>query len=147
MTDWDRRYREGEHARDEPHPLVTGFAAKLTPGFGLDVACGAGRHAIWLAERGWQVTAVDSSRVAIEILEQRASEKGLAVNTVLADLERHEFVIEPESYELIVVCNYLQRDHCHGRSRSEYPIHEPSLPFEPRRTTRSVSRMGIDPRL
>ena len=110
MTDWDRRYCEGEHARDEPHPLVTGFAAKLTPGFALDVACGAGRHAIWLAERGWQVTAVDSSRVAIEILEQRASEKGLAVNTVLADLERHEFVIEPESYELIVVCNYLQRD-------------------------------------
>ena len=110
MTDWDRRYREGEHVRDEPHPLITGFAAKITPGSALDVACGTGRHAIWLARRGWQVTAVDSSPTAIDILGQRASEKGLVVNTVLADLERREFVIEPESYELIVVCNYLQRD-------------------------------------
>src|SRR5437899_4940942 len=110
MTDWDRRYREGEHVRDEPHPLITGFAPKITPGSALDVACGTGRHAIWLARRGWQVTAVDSSRTAIDILGQRASEKGLVVSTVLADLERHEFVIEPESYELIVVCNYLQRD-------------------------------------
>src|SRR5437016_9163951 len=110
MTDWDRRYREGEHARDEPHPLITGLAAKLAPGSALDVACGPGRHAIWLAERGWQVTAVDSSRAAIEILEQRVREKWLIVNAVLADLERHEFVIEPESYELIDVCNYLQRD-------------------------------------
>jgi len=110
MTDWDRRYREGEHVHDEPHPLITGFAANLVPGSALDVACGPGRHAIWLAQRGWQVTAVDSSRAAIEILEQRASEKGLVVHAVFADLERHEFGIGRESYELIVVCNYLQHD-------------------------------------
>jgi SAM-dependent methyltransferase len=110
MPDWDERYRQGEHANDEPHPLVVEFASKLKPGRALDVACGVGRHAIWLAERGWQVTAVDSSRVAIEILRQGASEKGLVIDSRIADLERGEFTIEPDSYGLILNCCYLQRD-------------------------------------
>jgi SAM-dependent methyltransferase len=110
MTDWDERYERGERTDDEPHPLVVEFASKLEPGLALDVACGVGRHAIWLTERGWQVTAVDNSRVAIEILRRRAGEKGLVIDSRIADLERHEFTIEPDTYDLIVVCNYLQRD-------------------------------------
>src|SRR5436309_8603643 len=110
MTDWDKRYQEGEHVSGEPHPLVTNFAAELVPGRALDVASGAGRHAIWLAERGWQVTAVDYSRTAMQILRNRARERDIRINSFIADLERHEFHIERESYELILVCNYLQRD-------------------------------------
>ena len=110
MTDWDQRYERGQHINDSPHPLITSFASRLAPGRALDVASGTGRHAIWLAEHGWQVTAVDYSRVAIEILRQRCRDKGLAVESVTADLERHEFGIELESYDLIIVCNYLQRD-------------------------------------
>ncbi len=110
MPDWDERYNRGEHTNDAPHPLVVEFASALDPGRALDLACGAGRHAIWLAERGWQVTAVDYSRVAIEILRRRAGEKGLVIDSRIADLERHEFIIEPDSYDLIVVCHYLQRD-------------------------------------
>jgi len=110
MTDWDRRYREREHEIDEPDPIVTNFAGQIVPRSALDLACGTGRHAIWLGEHRWTVTAVDSSRVALDILQQRALERGVAVNVILADLERHEFAIEPESYDLIVVCNYLQRD-------------------------------------
>lgn len=110
MPDWDECYRRGEHANDEPHLLVMAFASKIKPGRALDVACGVGRHAIWLAERGWQVTAVDSSRVAIEILRRSAREKCLAIDSRIADLERHEFIIEPEAYDLIVNCCYLQRD-------------------------------------
>ena len=110
MTDWDERYQQGRHITDRPHPLITSFASRLAPGRALDVASGTGRHAIWLAEHGWQVTAVDYSRIAIEILRQRCRDKGLAVESVTADLERHEFGIEPESYDLIILCNYLQRD-------------------------------------
>ena len=110
MTNWDERYRQGEHTNDQPHPLITRFASKLAPGRALDLASGPGRHAIWLAERGWQVTAVEYSRTAIEILRQRCRDQGLAVNSVIADLELHEFGIPPESYDLIIVCNYLQRD-------------------------------------
>jgi tellurite methyltransferase len=110
MTDWDDRYQRGEHRNDEPHRLVVEFASKHEPGRALDLACGPGRHAIWLAERGWRVTAVDNSRVAIEILQRRASEKGLTIDSRIADLERHEFIIEPEAYDLILNCRYLQRD-------------------------------------
>jgi len=110
MTDWDKRYRAGEHINDEPHLLIPRSAVKFQPGRALDLACGPGRHALWLAEHGWQVTGVDSSRVAIEILQQKAQDRGVPVNCVLADLERHEFKIERGAYDLIVVVKYLQRD-------------------------------------
>jgi SAM-dependent methyltransferase len=110
MTNWDEKYLAGIQVNDDPHPLVVEFASTLKPARALDLACGVGRHALWLAERGWYVTAVDSSRAGMDILQQRAREKGLALDARLADLERREFVIEPDSYELIVVCHYLQRD-------------------------------------
>jgi len=82
-----------------PTPLLVETASKLKPGRALDLACGTGRHAIWLAEHGWQVTAVDRSPVAIP-----------TVDTHVADLEKHEFQIVEASWDLIVVCLYLQRD-------------------------------------
>lgn len=110
MTKWDERYKQGEHLNDKPHPLVVEFAAKLKPGRALDMACGVGRHALYLAERGWQVTAVDSSKVAIEMLLERASKLSLQVDARVADLETGEFVIESNRYDLILNCLYLQRD-------------------------------------
>jgi tellurite methyltransferase len=110
MADWNERYRQGECASNEPHPVVVQFASGLPPGRALDVACGAGRHAIWLAERGWRVTAVDKATAAIEILRQRSLDKGVQIDAVTADLERGEFSIQPRMYDLIVLCNYLQRD-------------------------------------
>jgi len=82
-----------------PTPLLVETASKLKPGRALDLACGTGRNAIWLAEHGWQVTAVDRSPVAIP-----------TVDTHVADLEKHEFQIVEASWDLIVVCLYLQRD-------------------------------------
>lgn len=110
VNNWDERYRLGEHTNDLAHPLVVRFAMQFSPGRLLDLACGAGRHAIYLAERGWQVTAVDSSNVAIEILRERARTLNLNLNARVADLETGEFAIEPDSYDLILNCLYLQRD-------------------------------------
>ena len=110
MTPWDKRYARGEHLHDEPHPLVTTLVSDLHPGRALDLASGAGRHALWLATCGWRVTAVDSSLVAIQILKQRSEEGGLSIDCMTADLVHHEFVIEREAYDLIIDCNYLQRD-------------------------------------
>jgi len=83
----------------EPTPLVVETARKLKPGRALDLACGSGRNAVWLAEHGWQVTAVDRSPGAIP-----------AVDTYVADLEKHEFQIVEDAWDLIIVCYYLQRD-------------------------------------
>lgn len=117
MNRWDAKWTERQSRQEfneQPHPLVVEFAAKLEHGRALnrvlDVACGVGRHAIYLAERGWQVTAVDSSKVAIEILTDRANELGIQIDARIADLETGEFVIEPAAYDLIVNCHYLQRD-------------------------------------
>jgi len=107
---WAKRHSPGEQPNDQPHPLVVRFASQLKPGRALDVACGPGRHALYLAECGCQVTAVDSSKVAIEILLERAHQLGVIVDARVADLELDEFVIEPDGYDLIVNCCYLQRD-------------------------------------
>lgn len=110
MPDWNERYRSGEHATKEPSPLLRTAIQKLKPGRALDVACGVGRHAIFLAEHGWQVTAVDSSRVGIEILLERARAAKLTIDARIADLERDDFQIPSDTYDLICVFYYLQRD-------------------------------------
>lgn len=110
MADWDERYSRGEHATSEPGKLLVRVVHDLTPGRALDIACGAGRHAVYLARHGWEVTAVDSSRVGIELLNERARANGVTVNAQIADLERDEFQIESEAFDLICVFYYLQRD-------------------------------------
>ena len=107
---WDDRYRNGEHRNLSPAPLVLKAIEKLPPGRALDLACGAGRHVFALAERGWRVTAVDASRVAIDLVRDRARERHLEMDARLADLENHEFDIKPEAFDLICDCCYLQRD-------------------------------------
>ncbi len=91
-------------------PLLVRAASRLKPGRALDLACGVGRHAIFLAERGWQVTAVDASRVGIELARVAARERGVEVDWRVIDLERGSFEIEAEAYDLIGVFYYLQRD-------------------------------------
>ena len=110
MTDWNERYSRGEQIIKEPLPLLVRVVDELRPGRALDLACGTGRHAILLAERGWQVVAVDASGVGIEMAKTSARERGVEVDWRVADLERGEFEIEAESYDLIGVFYYLQRD-------------------------------------
>ena len=110
ITEWDQRYLRGGHTTKKPSPLLRTAIKSLKPGRALDIACGVGRHAIFLAEHGWHVTAVDSSRAGIEILQQRAREAGVPVEVRVADLEAGEFHIEAGTYDLICVFYYLQRN-------------------------------------
>src|SRR5688572_67533 len=110
MESWDERYAGGKYSSAAPHKLLVKLAGKLNPGKALDLACGTGRHAIFLAEKGWNVTAVDNSGVGIEIARQRAQEKGVQVDFRTADLEKGEFKIDPEAYDLICDFYYLERD-------------------------------------
>lgn len=64
---WDTRYRESPRLfSGQPNPALVAEAADLAPGRALDLGCGEGADAHWLAEQGWQVTAVDVSRIALE---------------------------------------------------------------------------------
>ena len=111
---WDQRYRSRERAGEdlqiEPTKLVAQTVEDLPPGKALDLACGTGRNAIWLAQKGWDVTAVDGARAAVEVLEQRACKLNLNVKTIVADLQKGEYTITPSHWDLITICYYLQRD-------------------------------------
>jgi SAM-dependent methyltransferase len=106
--DWDQYYSDPANLNLNPDPLLAQFAATIPPGDALDLACGPGRHALHLAQRGWRVTAVDASAAAIRELKRRA--QGLPIRAVHSDLERGGFVIEPWAYDLICDFFYLQRD-------------------------------------
>ena len=72
---WNRRYASGDrvHTTAEPNRFLVAEVNDLAPGTALDVACGAGRNAVWLAERGWRVTAVDFSSVALGMARRLAA--------------------------------------------------------------------------
>ena len=95
-----------DHADDSPDDLVIRFARDHPPGKALDLACGTGRNTLWLADHGWDVTAVDSSITAIASLKARAPR----VDARIADLEKGEFAIERDAWDLVLIIRYLQRD-------------------------------------
>ena len=65
-ADWDARYAAQQQWSVEPNALVAELLADLPPGAAVDLAAGEGRHALWLAERGWRVTAVDFSATGLD---------------------------------------------------------------------------------
>lgn len=96
-TDWDERYRQTDRLwSKEPNIFVADRLGHNEPGVGLDVASGEGRNAIWLAEQGWEMTAVDFSEVAVD-RGRAASEK---VKFVVADVLSWE---PPEPYDLVLI--------------------------------------------
>ncbi len=104
--DWDRRYSGSELIwTAQPNRFLVAETTGLTPGRALDLACGEGRNAVWLAEQGWSVTGVDFSGVALAKAAQLAAARGVAVEWVEADLLGYE--PEPAAYDLVVVL-YLQ---------------------------------------
>jgi SAM-dependent methyltransferase len=107
---WDERYGASELVWSAtPNRFVEAEAAPLPPGRALDVAAGEGRNALWLAERGWTVTAVDFSAVGLERARRLAAERlgarADALTTVHADVTT--WAPEPQAYDLVVVA-YLQ---------------------------------------
>lgn len=84
---WDARYRSTSLTWSaEPNALFAEIVKGLTPGKALDVACGEGRHALWLAEQGWQVTALDFSSIGLAKAQQIAQKRGLDVRWVEHDV-------------------------------------------------------------
>ncbi|MFD4479165.1 SAM-dependent methyltransferase [Streptomyces sp. NPDC058471] len=74
---WERHYRSRRPAAARVNPLLAETVSPLRPGAALDLGCGAGGDTIWLAEEGWQVTAVDISTTAVERVRERARELGI----------------------------------------------------------------------
>ena len=103
---WNARYAGKELVWSAgPNRFLVSEGGDLPPGRALDLACGEGRNAIWLAEQGWQVTGVDFADVAIEKARAIAARRGVDVDFRVADL----LAFEPpeQSFDLVIVF-YLQ---------------------------------------
>ena len=104
--DWDRRYSEqGLLWSAEPNRFLVAEVGDLRPGRALDLACGEGRNALWLASLGWRVTGVDYSQVAIAKGRDRAAAENASVEFVCADLLDYE--PDESAFDLVAVL-YLQ---------------------------------------
>jgi 2-polyprenyl-3-methyl-5-hydroxy-6-metoxy-1,4-benzoquinol methylase len=108
---WDARYRDGAYeGRTHPTALLVEWLPRLPRGRALDVACGAGRNALFLAANGFAVSAVDISRVALERGERAAEERGLSVEWLYGDFDDYVESALPEgNFDLIVWVRYVHR--------------------------------------
>jgi SAM-dependent methyltransferase len=106
---WDKRYKTGEYgSRTHPSTLLTEWAPTLGPGTALDVASGAGRNSIYLAQLGFQVDAMDISSAALDRLSDTANKKGVNVNCIQADFDTANLPMD--SYDLIVMVRYTNAE-------------------------------------
>lgn len=105
---WDLRYAGSELVwTAEPNRFLAAEVADLPAGRALDLACGEGRNAVWLAQRGWDVTGVDFSQVGLDKGRRLAQERGVPVQWVRADVT--EYVPPPAAFDLVAIL-YLHLD-------------------------------------
>ena len=89
--------------------LVTHRGLLPASGRALDVACGRGRHALWLARHGFETTAIDRDPEAVAALAVRARAEGLPLTATAVDLEAGEVALGEAAYDVVVVVHYLHR--------------------------------------
>jgi SAM-dependent methyltransferase len=109
--DWDERFLRGDELHGYvPSPPLPQAIKGVAPGRALDLASGAGRHAIFLAEQGWKVHAVDASRVGVQRMLDEAYKRGVSklILGEVADIESPRFQIEGE-HDLVCVLYFLHR--------------------------------------
>lgn len=107
-TKWNAKYQTLGGKLPEPSSLITSIGELLPQsGSALDIAGGTGRHAIWLAHRGLDVTLADISENGLQIAEGHAAESGVSMKTVQVDFEMDRFPAGP--WDLILSVCYLWR--------------------------------------
>lgn len=98
-AEWDQRYAENQQWSTGPNALVAELLADLPPGDAVDLAAGEGRHALWLAARGWRVTAVDFSDVGLA--RGRAQPGADRVTWVTADVVSWDAAVSSQDLVLV----------------------------------------------
>ncbi len=101
---WNARYEQHHHVwSTEPDPFLVECVSPLAASTAIDLGAGEGRNALWLAQRGWNVTAVDVSDIALQRLAERAGEAKVTIRTLA--LRFKEYFALGEKAELVVAAN------------------------------------------
>ena len=99
---WNERYSQPGHLWSaRPNRFLVAETSDLAPGRALDLACGEGQNAVWLAERGWKVVGVDFADVAIAKARARAARDGVAAEFTVADVLEYE--PEASAFDLVLL--------------------------------------------
>ncbi len=105
---WDKRFGRKEFAfGEEPNPFLKKYIRLLPKGKALDIASGEGRNAVYLAQNGFDVDAVDISERGLKKAKKLARLKGVKIHTFLVDLDQYQ--IEKGTYDLIANFFFLKR--------------------------------------
>jgi tellurite methyltransferase len=105
---WDKRFGRKEFAfGKEPNPFLKKHIRLLPRGKALDMAAGEGRNAVFLAQNGFEVDALDISGKGLKKAQELAQGRGVKINTFLVDLDQYQ--IEKERYDLIANFYFLKR--------------------------------------
>ena len=106
---WDERYSSQTFLSVEPPSWLETFRTWLIPdGLGLDIASGSGRIALWLASFGLNVTAIDISEVALNLVSANAEKHGFTIETMVVDLD--ELILPVGGFDVITCFHYWQPD-------------------------------------
>ena len=105
---WNQRYRQDSYHKNNPVTLVEQWLPGLPLGRALDVACGAGRNALLLAQAGYRVDAIDISREGLKLARREAVNRGLTINWIEHDLDRP--YLFDTGYDVILVMWYVKLD-------------------------------------
>jgi 2-polyprenyl-3-methyl-5-hydroxy-6-metoxy-1,4-benzoquinol methylase len=109
---WDERYGgEGRTWSGRPNAVLVAEASDLTPGRAVDLGCGEGGDAIWLAERGWQVTAIDFSEAGLRKAAEHAAERGVAERIEFRQADLRAWSPDGEQWDLVTSCFLHLLDH------------------------------------
>jgi SAM-dependent methyltransferase len=99
---WDGRFATNQWSTTPDGPLVEHLNG-VDPGSAIDLGCGPGRNAVWLARHGWKVTAVDISSVGLNQAQLRSHEFAVELQVLQADLST--YIPSPQSFDLVVLAN------------------------------------------
>lgn len=110
---WNERHRDGYAAHGQPSAVLKQWIDRIPRGRALDLACGSGRNALFLAAHGFEVDAVDISDAALDIGRRRARQAGLHVNWIEQDLDTlpdgplSESLYGADSYTLLLIVRFV----------------------------------------
>lgn len=105
---WDKKFgKKGFALGKNPNPFLKKHIRLLPKGRALDIAAGEGRNAVFLAQQGFEVDAVDISQKGLKKAQKLAREKGVKISTFLIDLD--QYPIGKEQYDLIANFYFLKR--------------------------------------
>lgn len=111
MSTWDERFREGRYPRDpDPAPVLQQYVETFPDGRALDIAAGTGRNAVFLAERGYQVDALDRSRVGLEIARENATDRGVEDDCEWIQADALAYAYPEDAYDVITVRSFRVLD-------------------------------------